>query len=288
MEIGQLLKKIRKEKELTQAQLAHNIMSRSHLSELENGNYFPSYDKFLQLLEALNVSPNEFDYLQKQNSSQEFPLVDQIKRALITNDVEQLEKLTDSNDHPDGFNQNLNDYQLTATARIALDRGQSSPDYNVITNKLSRIEHWYTADVEFLYHNIPLLSPRVASFYGAEALQSAVASEDLNTIRLSLSLFQQINIRALQTANYNLVFANTQDVLSVTQKYRLVYERYLAEINYVLAQNGIRQNTSPLLLEKLTTLQNWGYSDDVFKIIDNVVDRHIPICNDVLTLAQKL
>ncbi|CAI3257525.1 helix-turn-helix transcriptional regulator [Enterococcus cecorum] len=39
-EYGKILKRIRLEKGLTQKELSAGILSRSHLSELENGNYY--------------------------------------------------------------------------------------------------------------------------------------------------------------------------------------------------------------------------------------------------------
>lgn len=58
--IGFLLKKIRVDKNLTQETIAKNVISRSHLSDLEHGKYFPSYDKLLGLLQNLDISLMEF------------------------------------------------------------------------------------------------------------------------------------------------------------------------------------------------------------------------------------
>ncbi|MFT8950240.1 MAG: helix-turn-helix transcriptional regulator, partial [Liquorilactobacillus hordei] len=58
--IGPLIKKIRTDKNLTQKNVSSGIMSRSHLSELENGKYFPSYEKMLGLLQNLDISLMEF------------------------------------------------------------------------------------------------------------------------------------------------------------------------------------------------------------------------------------
>ncbi|MBC1474584.1 helix-turn-helix transcriptional regulator [Listeria grandensis] len=55
MNFGETIKKIRTDKNLTQAQLSEGILARNHLSQVENNNYFPAYDKFFSLIDRLNV-----------------------------------------------------------------------------------------------------------------------------------------------------------------------------------------------------------------------------------------
>ncbi|EUJ45931.1 helix-turn-helix domain-containing protein [Listeria riparia] len=60
MNFGETIKKIRTDKNLTQTQLSEGILARNHLSQVENNNYVPAYDKFFSLLDRLNVTFEEF------------------------------------------------------------------------------------------------------------------------------------------------------------------------------------------------------------------------------------
>ncbi|WMM11535.1 helix-turn-helix transcriptional regulator [Staphylococcus simulans] len=58
MSVGKTIKEIRKQRNLTQKQLADQIkISRSYLSDIENGNKNPSIKTTQQLAEKLGVSP---------------------------------------------------------------------------------------------------------------------------------------------------------------------------------------------------------------------------------------
>ena len=57
--IGDMIKKQRKKKKLTQQELADNLnMSRSYIADLENGRYVPSYKTLLHISEELDIDLN--------------------------------------------------------------------------------------------------------------------------------------------------------------------------------------------------------------------------------------
>lgn len=64
---GELIRKIRIDKGMTQKEAARDILSRSHLSELEHNNYYPTYDKMIMLIYRLGLSLAEFELELHQN-----------------------------------------------------------------------------------------------------------------------------------------------------------------------------------------------------------------------------
>lgn len=55
-EIGQRIKKYRKQKKLTQEQVADTVgISTKHLSRLENGHHNPRFEMIIQIAHALNI-----------------------------------------------------------------------------------------------------------------------------------------------------------------------------------------------------------------------------------------
>lgn len=293
MEIGQILKQIRQEKELTQAQLAHNIMSRSHLSELENGNYFPSYDKFLLLLNALDVTPSEFNLLWKMQTDPVEQIINSFKKALDHDDLLGLQELTQESTIINSNSIAIQKYLLTAEGRLAYLAGHTTSVFREIVAQLGSIEYWHQADIDFLLYNSYLLTPKVASTYAHEALSGALKLNDLNKIRECCQIFQNVNVMALQQNQFDLVIQNTQLVNQVTHQNQLIYELYLSEINQIFAHNAKHQNTSPttspILLKRLTTLDELGYLPAAARFVASVNTNHkIPICNRVLTLTNTV
>ena len=67
---GEFIKKIRQEKHLTQKELAEGILSKNFLSKFERGESKITSEIFMNLLERLNVSLEEFEQLVTSKYSQ--------------------------------------------------------------------------------------------------------------------------------------------------------------------------------------------------------------------------
>ncbi|MGK9326698.1 helix-turn-helix domain-containing protein [Aerococcus urinaeequi] len=76
------LRKIRENKGLSLSQLSHNIMSDSQLSKFERNETNITYDKFLLLLDRLEITMEEYLYLSKDDSLYSTEaLIEKIKTA---------------------------------------------------------------------------------------------------------------------------------------------------------------------------------------------------------------
>lgn len=62
-DIGSIYKEIRKSKNLTQAAVCKNILSRSNLASFESNCSIPSYEKMAFLLRQLDMTFEEFAYI---------------------------------------------------------------------------------------------------------------------------------------------------------------------------------------------------------------------------------
>lgn len=67
---GRIIQLIRKSKGLSQDELSTGIMSRSNLSNFENEQYIPAFDKVILLLSKLNITVEEYLSLSKQTNVQ--------------------------------------------------------------------------------------------------------------------------------------------------------------------------------------------------------------------------
>lgn len=91
MKIGSIYKEIRKSKKLTQSQVCNNRLSRTTLSKFENNSLTPSIDTFSVMLNSLNMSYDEFLFIQNDYHHpirdsiilQYFTLSDNSKKELL-------------------------------------------------------------------------------------------------------------------------------------------------------------------------------------------------------------
>ena len=61
--VGAKIQEYRKKRKLTQAQLAERVgLTDKHIGRIESGNFFPACNKFLNILEVLDININEFGF----------------------------------------------------------------------------------------------------------------------------------------------------------------------------------------------------------------------------------
>lgn len=89
--LGNTIRQIREDKMITMTDLTTGIMSISQLSKFERGETRISSEKFIQLLERLDVTMDEFLYLDEDNEfySTEV-LIDHLKKAYLEEDINKL------------------------------------------------------------------------------------------------------------------------------------------------------------------------------------------------------
>lgn len=62
-DFGKIYKKIRESKGLTQAEICGDTLSRTALAKIESGQTVPKYENMMFLLEQINMSNEEFEYI---------------------------------------------------------------------------------------------------------------------------------------------------------------------------------------------------------------------------------
>lgn len=69
--IGKKIKYFRKQKGLSQAELAEKVnLSDKHIGRIEAGRYFPNFINFLKILEVLDINLSEFGFeIKAENNS---------------------------------------------------------------------------------------------------------------------------------------------------------------------------------------------------------------------------
>lgn len=90
---GYLLKRLRKEKGLSQSELSDGILSKNHLSKIERGENDISFQTLLKLLDRLNISLFEFELLLDKTQDNQSTFLKDLSIAVANNDLYLLNEL---------------------------------------------------------------------------------------------------------------------------------------------------------------------------------------------------
>ena len=99
-QFGQRLKELRMQRGMTQFELAEAVdLHEKHLSRIESGVYFPTFDNFMKIMQVLNLEWKDFDTKEtRENNSLKNKAFKIIQRAsekelkLYVTTIEQLQK----------------------------------------------------------------------------------------------------------------------------------------------------------------------------------------------------
>ena len=109
MQIGEVLGDIRKNKNLKSKEVYKGILSRPAISRFEKGHSDTTAEKFLQILENLNLSLEEFHFLYDGNKANtDAMMISAYSEAYYAKDIPRLAALEEaSRNHFDETSQNI-------------------------------------------------------------------------------------------------------------------------------------------------------------------------------------
>ncbi len=146
---GDLIKKLRKERNLSQAQLANGISSRTTLSSFENNHSRVSSDILFAYLERMNISIQEYLFYFNDNTSTEKERVTQYfyNNVVKSTDQEILSRICQ---YRTRYN-NSNDFYfccLSIELKLFLNHKQNKDifdvdeDIGIVKHYLERVQQW--------------------------------------------------------------------------------------------------------------------------------------------------
>ncbi|MDR0847264.1 MAG: helix-turn-helix domain-containing protein [Lactobacillales bacterium] len=141
MKHSELIRKLRKERGLTQSQLAEGICSRGTISGLEKGISQPSFEIITQLIDRLNLSLSEYDFIlrEKQFTKKQKDLI------YIVNNPEEIDSLLTRYKETNDFYY----YWIYIQRMLVLEKKRGKTSFNEyykerenIEKRLNQIEEW--------------------------------------------------------------------------------------------------------------------------------------------------
>lgn len=256
-----VLRKIRENKGLSLSQLSHNIMSDSQLSKFERNETNITYDKFLLLLDRLEITMEEYLYLSKDDSLYSTEaLIEKIKTAYINKD---LCKLTEYKEIEQYKAKKLNAIMIKALEKnidsnIVLDLSELTDacDY------LFTVSTWGKYEI-ILFGNIVICLPvEVMLSYVRKLVRQKIKIYEIKTNN-KLYIGTLINISFL-LINYGM-FHEISSLLDIIDGELEDNEYLLLERNYFLFIKGVYLYKTN---DKKTGLNNMKKAITVFRYLN--------------------
>lgn len=167
MKIGVTIKKLRKDKKIQATTVYQNLLTRPAIAKFESGESDTTVEKFISILDRLNISLEEFEVVHRINNEAENEDIyspGAYKKAFYAKDVEELRYLSEMS---------MQKYKATKIVKYSHNSAVINLLINVIENKLYTTEssdfiQEYLSKCEYWsYYEITLFT-NTLSFYSIE------------------------------------------------------------------------------------------------------------------------
>ncbi|WP_042473153.1 helix-turn-helix domain-containing protein [Bacillus ndiopicus] len=278
MNFGATLQKVRKNRQLTQKELAHGIVQQGTYSRIERGQLPINAELLVQLVERLNMTVNEFVYIHLHYQISEH---EKITRAFADMDLTTPTEIKKHLAHAQRYiQQNSDDYiQMLVQAYQSLlvlteegDLQQARILAEQIWAKMQRLDHWYINDLELLNAIIFLFPLDTA----VEIVKTATKRLDMyenfykDLTYLKIYFHLNLSILYLESKEYNTCIAMLDSIYQQFKK-KLTYQT----LGFIYTYKAIclfhlgRQNEKEI--HNLTTLMHLFDDEDNLTALLHVI-----------------
>ncbi|RTQ90966.1 helix-turn-helix domain-containing protein [Lysinibacillus telephonicus] len=266
MEIGQVIRKIRKNKNITQQQLADAInMTRPYIARIESGKNSISSDKLTEILDYCNVTYNEFFYMKNDykiaSKMNEFNYVLKLYYANKINEISIMKKGIREKYEGNGdiFLRHL--YILCHCIENGFELNSIKEEYiNEISDYLLSIDDWSYYELVILNNFIFLFPPSTAFLMTKNLLNRAEKFNDFNS-----------DTKIMSYLFFNLL------------EFSIKYEGYQYSRIVLEAAKKYFTESSQFFEQTLII-----FYEGMIDIIDHSISKGIEKCNKAFTIFQTL
>ncbi|KOS63140.1 helix-turn-helix transcriptional regulator [Lysinibacillus agricola] len=269
MNRGRTLKEIRKNKGFSQLILSKGIISQSTYSKYEAGRIDIDVEKYIKLLNKLNISLEEFEYIHNERIYRKKKDIVQQFFFLNHNDIEKLtllkvktaEYLQIENDLE------IKEIRLICEALIQLNQENFNEAKEIIKpiwERISKYDQWYLSDIRLINTVLFLFPTDIAIEFTQNVLKRLNKYNSFRDTDLLKSAFNiNLSLLVIMSEDYSTALSIINDSLS----------QYKRKMNYhILALHFSRKaichfhlgyNDSTIFLEKAFQLIGL-YEDDEY------------------------
>jgi transcriptional activator, Rgg/GadR/MutR family, C-terminal domain len=207
--LGEVIKKIRQSKKYTQKYVSDEEMSRTTYAKIEAGKMQPTVGKFFHILERLDISYNEFRFIQnKYHLSGKEEIIHDFFNLSSNIESELLESLLKKCDdfleeHADNI---VQDIDSACRAQILISKQNDYEGaYNYadkIWDRLSKLDNWYSTELK-LINNIFFIFPLETGI--------SIAERALKELERFSYINVNNNLKPAYLLNMTLLLVNNKD-----------------------------------------------------------------------------
>ncbi|WP_299513670.1 helix-turn-helix domain-containing protein [uncultured Rummeliibacillus sp.] len=268
MEIGQVIKKIRTNKNITQQSLANAIgMTRPYIARIESGKNSISSDKLTEILDYCNVTYNEFFYIKNDyKKSSKMNAYNEVIKLFYDKKIEEISKIKKEaekkyKENGDIFLRHL--YILCHCMENDLDVDKINKDYiQEMADYLLSIDDWCYHELVVLNNFLFIFPPATALLMSKNLLKYAEKYKELNSDTKVLS-YLIFNLLELSIKNNDIESARM--LLSATKAYTIKNTEFF-ELTLSLFYEGMLNIVDDSILEGI---EKCNKSLDIFKTLGN-------------------
>lgn len=260
MEIGQTIEDIRKSKGLSVKEICGNFISRSNYHRFSNGEINTSSKSFIQLLDSLNMTSDEFFFIHNNYKKHTYQIhFEQLYHGYLSNNLEMLTLIkTDCQ----RLYKHLNHYKyvhLMMTASLLISRLENKPlnsnHRQILSNYLLNSDRWTYYELILFSNTFFIFRGKTINLMIKTALKCAKKFATMNrsineTARLLCHVvlyFLEINDK--QSANKWLIHLRSLDLNE-----NLFYEKILIAFTTSLVQLANGQKDEKINIQRLLSV----------------------------------
>ncbi|MGE7946010.1 helix-turn-helix domain-containing protein [Lysinibacillus sp. NPDC093688] len=273
MNRGKTLKQIRKNKGVSQLILSKGIVSQSTYSKYEAGRVDVDAEKYIKLLNKLNISLEEFEYIHNDRIYRKKKDIVQQFFMLNHNDIEKLtllkiktaEYLQIENDIE------IKEIRLVCEGLIQLNQENINEAKEIIKpiwERISKYDQWYLSDICLINTILFLFPVDIAIEFTQNVLKRLNKYNSFRDIELLKSAFN-INLSLLVITNedYSTALSIINDSL---RQYKRKMNYYILALHFsrkAICHFHLGYNDSTVFLEKAFQLIRLYEDDEYFERI---------------------
>lgn len=267
MTIGALIRTIRLDKGMTQKETAQGILSRSHLSELEHNNYYPTYDKMILLINRMGLSLEEFErelhqnelffedyYIQRANDLSTESKVDELATFLKAEFTESVAKHSLRLEH-----KRLN--MLGLVDFIRHNGHINYAKYESLFTYLLKCQNWHHYELALLSNSIFLANYSVAKVLAKQFISKFNDRRSHSGAYKIPMFFNNLAEMALMNHEYETALAYCRVSQGYTVKNHDLYNQLISETLEHMANILLGKESGTKLEERLQLFINLNYQD---------------------------
>lgn len=279
---GEVLKYIRKSKNITQEYLCKDIMSRSNLSRFESGNYEISISKFICLLNRLSISFEEFLYI---DNGYEINEAEQLYLELVeaenSSNIKKIKEV--SAQAYCRLKMGNTDYELTfITAQNVLYKNKQNTMLNFkelqtyVQEHLIQADNWFMQDFRILNNFLAFFETDDVVYFTNRAISEFKKYDNIG-LKNNVSVHFLLNAGTilfdkgrLQQARDYFLYTKKQGLEQQKLLPVILSECYLSLIAIKMEKNS--EDARLLFLTRIKLLESWGYNDLSEELSAHLVD----------------